>query len=238
LGIAPATNNGAAWKKIPSKSELLPKEKLDIELPPNNANFHTLAASIAADLPIKMENDSPKQQRKLLRQILRFKPLACKAEQMGDKQKTGTVSVERFRLKLGNDWTLPAVVVTGNSVDQTVLFLSDSGFAAESKRIAELATAGTRVIAFDPVLIGQSNPDGRLYQNAQLIATVGERPLGVQTSQILSVAAYFADAYSLDRLNIISNGQRMATAVLCAATLDGEKKRFGTVTRDFPFGLK
>ena len=177
-----------------------------------------------------MDNDCPTQQRKRLKGILRFKPLACRAEQIGEKQQVGTISIERLRMKLGNDWTLPAVVFTGDSVKETTLLLNDAGFASDLKRIAELAKAGTRVIALDPVLIGQAKPSGVLYQNAQLIATVGDRPLGVQTSQILSAAAYFADAYSVDRLNLISNGPRMGTAALCAAALDGDRQRFGTVT--------
>jgi hypothetical protein len=232
LGIAPATNNGQAWKEILSESELLPKEKLNVELPSNNANFHTLAATLAASLPQQSENKSPHQQRKRLKGILRFKTLSCQAEQIDERQQVGTISVERFRLKLGNDWTLPAVVVTGNSVKETVLLLNDAGFASDSKRIAELATAGIRVIAFDPVLIGQAKPDGSLYQNAQLIATVGERPLGVQTSQIISAAAYFADLYSVDRLNLITNGPRMGTAALCTTALEGGKQRFGILTTE------
>ena len=34
----------------------------------------------------------------------------------------------------------------------------------------------------------------------------------------------------MDRLNLISNSPRMETATLCAAALDGEKQRFGTLT--------
>ncbi|MCH2397878.1 MAG: hypothetical protein MK364_02120, partial [Pirellulales bacterium] len=93
--------------------------------------------------------------------------------------------MRRFVLRFGLDWSLPGVVVQGAKADRTVLLLSDGGFASEVARIRALVANGTRVVAVDPLLVGVAQPPGSLYQKAMLIATVGERALGIQASQIV-----------------------------------------------------
>jgi len=224
-------------EEIPSDDEVLSHEALNVALPENNATFHSLAAEAAADLP-KRQSGSAKDRRERLKDILRLPLLAGSAETAGVMEECDGRKIARFRLKIGDEWTIPAVVVEGKEPKRTVLLTADSGFASQAERIKKLTAEGTRVVVIDPVLIGQANPAGGLGKNAMLMSTVGERLLGVQTSQLLAAAKWSVRSLSISRLELHSVGPRSALIALSAAAIDGGETFSETKTEGAAESLK
>ena len=224
-------------KEIPSRGELQTAEALQVAIPANNANFDSLAAQAAVALP-HVGTGSKSQQRKQLGEILRTTFYETGADRFTGPSAVDGLEVRRFVLRFGRDWSLPGVVVQGATVDRAVLLLSDGGFASQATRIRELVESGARVFALDPFLVGVAQPSGSLYQKAMLIATVGERALGIQASQIVASSRFLTRVLVEDQLIIESHGPRCSLAARCAAALDGAVSIDAVHTHDELASLK
>lgn len=207
-------------EEIPSRGELQTAETLQVAIPAENADFDSLAAKAAVALP-RVGTGSKLQQRQQLREILRATRYETGADRFTGPSTVDGLTVRRFVLRFGADWSLPGVVVQGAKVDRSVLLLSDAGFASEAARMRALVESGVQVFALDPLLVGVAQPPGSLYQKAMLIATVGERALGIQASQIVASARFLSRVLVAGRLTIESHGPRCSLAARCAAALDG-----------------
>ena len=129
---------------------------------------------------------------------------------------------------MGKQWTVPAMILEGKQPTRTLLWLSDQPWSEHHEAIEQLLQAKHRIICFDPVFIGHANPPGSLYQNTELISTIGCRPLGIQVAQIQAATRYFADLYKLKRLDVKTTGMRVGIAALCAKALTSSP-RMGTI---------
>ncbi len=227
--------NGDA-AEIPSNDEIKTAEELAVGVPPQNSNFRVLAEEIAQRLPRELPGTAD-ERRKLLKQILRWEDRTLSGEPQGEPMKVGSLTVGRFLLQ-DNDWSLPAVMVAPDGFDETVMLLADNGVAAQAEEIAKLAADGKRVVSFDPALIGAAQPPGPLYRSAQLIATVGARPLGIQSGQILAAVRLANEHLELDGVRVLARGPRTSLAALCAAALDEEGQITTVETAELPETLK
>jgi hypothetical protein len=85
---------------------------------------------------------------------------------------------------------------------------------------AKLVADGKRVLAVDPFYFGESKAPHHDYLFALLVATVGDRSLGIQASQLAAIARW---AQSLDKsgpATILAIGPRSSTIALVAAGLE------------------
>jgi hypothetical protein len=77
------------------------------------------------------------------------------------------------------------------------------------------------VIAIDPFYFGESRLPERDYLFAILAACVGERPLGVQAGQVISIARLLKeDRPAGPRPSLFADGPRTSTIALVAASLE------------------
>ncbi len=219
-----------AFQEPDALDEVLTHQELSVPLPDEIADFHTLAAEAAQGLP-KPLPETVEKQRELLRRILRYQEPATSATRFTGPQPTGDFIVRQLRLKIG-DWELPATLVESDIVRGHVVLLADGGYASQLSRIAELATNGNRVLAIDPLLIGHSTPQqGAKYQNAMLLASVGERPLGIQAAQTVAVSRFLARVFDAESIEIDANGATTSLVARCAAAIDGGTVIASVITR-------
>ena len=101
--------------EIPCDNEIKTKEQLAVELPADNLDFHALALQLSKDLP---RNGGPpadradaekrcKAGRERLREIVRARDWEVEADADGGEE-TGDLKVRYWRLRMGDDWTVPA----------------------------------------------------------------------------------------------------------------------------------
>lgn len=214
-------------KEIPCEKEVKTFDELKVPLPEQNEDFHTLALAISKTLPREpqLPNDRgeaiewQKGRRAALRKIVHAKDYAAHAIQAETEEKDGVKSV-LWKLQMGGDWTVPAVeLVQGEPKGTTILFC-DAGRAAAAADAARLLGAGRRVLAVDPFYFGESRIASRDFLVALLVAAVGERPLGLQASQVAAVARWAVTQYQQGPVHLVAQGPRTSLIALVAAGLE------------------
>jgi dienelactone hydrolase len=231
-------------KEIPSDDEAKKPAELMIDLPVGNRSFNVLALELSERLP---ETPAPPSDRAALekwqanlrtklRDVVRWREFAVKPEPQGSES-AGDVRVTYRRLRIGTDWTVPAVELVRGKPKGTAMLVADEGRGNVAARADELLKAGYRVVAVDPLNVGEAkmiHPGGDAREPkfghddlyAMLLATVGDRLLGLQASQLAAVARW-ASAEFGGPVMLVGVGPRVSLAVLVAAAL--EEKAIGSV---------
>jgi dienelactone hydrolase len=213
--------------EIPCKDEVKTKEDLFVELPDKNANFNTLALALAKDLPrdaalpaaAAAARSWQQAGREKLRQVVHAKEYSAAATQAGSTEKDGVKAVFR-KLKLGDAWTVPVVELTAGAVKGTAILINDAGRKADPVNAERLLKAGYRVLAVDPFYFGESKIEQRDFLFALLVAAVGDRPLGLQASQLAALARWSAAEHKTDAVTVVAVGPRTSAVALVAAALE------------------
>jgi dienelactone hydrolase len=213
--------------EIPCDSELKTREQLQVELPPDNLDFHTLALQLCRDLPrhpdLPTDSSEATRRRKLrrdkLRDLVRFHDYDVEADSH-DVTK-GPLTASRWTLKIGDDWTVPAVELARGEARATAVLIADAGRKSASAVAADLLSSGHRVLAVDPFSLGESRVGHHEDLFALLVSAVGERPLGLQASQLAAIARWARGKYG-EPVTLVAIGPRTSVAALVAAGVEDD----------------
>lgn len=221
-------------KEIPSDAEVKTVPQLEVPVPAKNEDFHTLALALSRSLP--RDPDLPKDKAALpdwqkarraqLREIVRAKDYQVKAIHFAAEEKDG-VKATFWKLSMGAAWTVPAVELVKGSPKLTALLVADGGRASAAGEVERLMGAGYRVVALDPFYFGESRIKARDFLFALLVAGVGDRPLGLQASQVAAAARWSAAEHKTGPVHLVAVGSRSSTFALVAAAL--EDRAIGSV---------
>lgn len=215
-------------KEIDSASEVKNPEELNVDLPPDNLDFHEVALRLMSGLPKQVpppqaEETRAKWQpeaRKQLAAIVKYHVWDAKATDAGAEEIAGA-QVKRWKLRIENEWTLPAVELTKGEAKGTTLILADGGRGAAASQIEKLLADGQRVVVIDPFYLGENKLKTRDYLWGLFVSTVGERPLGVQASQV-AAASRWLKAERGSAVRVVASGPRTSLISLTAAALEPE----------------
>ena len=215
--------------EIESEGELKTAEELTVPLPDDNQDFHTLALRLSRELPRQPQlpeskSDAiewQKSRRSALRSIVRAKQYEVEAIRLGSET-IDDVRATFWRLRLGDAWTLPAVELVSGDAGRTAILINEAGRAAAAADAARLLAAGYRVLAVDPVFIGESRIPGKGILYPLLVAAIGDRPLGLQASQTAAIAGWSMAEFKSPPVLLCARGPQATTAALIAAALEEE----------------
>lgn len=230
-----------AKAEIACPNELKTAAQLDVPLPAPNANFNSLAIGMTQSLPRQPSLPASKETLKTwqeecrarLREIVRLPNYAVEAESVGNNEMDG-LRTNFWKLHLGNHWTLPAVELSRGEPTQTVVLFADAGRKSAAAEVKRLLEAGRRVIAIDLFYFGECRMPARDYLFALLIATVGDRPIGVQAAQVSAVAKWCREQRKLTDVGVAGIGPRSSTIALVAGATD--ESTASTVELTAPLG--
>ncbi|MBM3335843.1 acetylxylan esterase, partial [Candidatus Sumerlaeota bacterium] len=218
---------------LPVENEIRSSAALAISYPPDNANFHTLAADLMRSLPTSKPPASDGKAmdrwregtRKALREVVRSESdLAVDPKPVnvaGFSDVVKGVAGRASALRLGDRWTLPVVVYErkGARTDRTVLTITDRGMADARDIVAEALGRGERAVVLDILFTGDCVPPRGAGHWAQMIGTVGRRPLGIQVSQLRAVAEWIERGQTGKPLRVVTKGRVAGLAALVCAAL-------------------
>jgi hypothetical protein len=226
-------------EEIPSDKEVKTAEELAVELPKDNASFHSLAAELSKKLPAAA--DAPTEaaaaakwrqgRRQALREVVRAHDYAAKATKAGTEEKDG-IQATYWRLRLQQRggtaaWTVPVVELVRGEAKGTTLLVADAGRRGAAGPVEKLLDAGQCVLALDPWYFGESKVEPKDWLWALLVSSVGDRPLGLQASQVAAAARWARDEAGGGPVTLAAVGPRSSTFALVAAAL--EEKAVGRV---------
>ena len=179
--------------EIDVKAELKHPKEVAVPMPERNENFNTLAKELARDLPrdksLPAGDVAHAKKRDLLKRTVKYHAYSVDAKAVS-REETGGVRVIRWLLKLGDEWQVPVLELARAGAKETAIVIHDGGRAAAAADIKKQLDAGVRVLAVDPFYWGESALPSHAYLFALLQGAVGERPLGVQASQVAAVARW------------------------------------------------
>ena len=98
--------------------------------------------------------------------------------------------------------------------------VADAGRASVADEAERLLSDGMRVLAVDPFYFGESKIAQKDYLFALLLATVGDRALGIQASQLAAIARWTQSLGKSGPATIFASGPRSSTIALVAAGLE------------------
>jgi hypothetical protein len=213
--------------EIPSGNEVKSQEQLFVPLPENNTNFHRLALDdmqklpLSSVLPAERSAIGPWQEmgREELKKILRYKPLLAEAETVSKETQEGT-DVLYWKLRLDDKWTVPVVEFSQGTTEATTILLADAGRKSLAAEVDALVKQRHRVLAVDPFYFGEASLGNRDFLYGIMVSTVGDRPLGLQAAQIVSIAEWQRKVRGTHPITIQAHGPRTSLISLCAAAIN------------------
>ncbi len=114
-------------------------------------------------------------------------------------------------------------IATGDGAPASILLL-DEGKANAAQRASDRINRGEQVLVVDLILTGEAQPRRRnasdSHRYAQLLATVGDRPLGIRTSHLLALAKWLKDHHAATEVRVEAHGFRSQVVALLGAALD------------------
>ena len=212
--------------EIPCDKEIKTADELNVELPADNLDMHQIALRLASGLP--QTPAAPKEgpelvawqadARRRLAGVIHYHPWQVNSTKVNEET-SGGLQVTRWKLKIGNEFTVPAIELAPAEAKSTVIVIAEGGRGAAEEKIKKLLDEKNRVVAIDPFYFGESSVKNKGYLFALLISAVGERPLGVQASQVAAAARWFKNQRGQSvRLEAI--GPRTSLIALSAAALE------------------
>ncbi len=214
-------------EEIPCADEVKTKEQLHVELPAGNADFHSLAMGLITNLPRQAElpRDTwaaqrwQQTRRTALHEIVRTRNYQARGESVGTAEQNG-IKAKYWRVQVGGIWTVPVVELSQGEPTNTVLLVSEVGRSNLVDEAARLVGTGQRVLAVDPFYFGESKIKSRDHLYALFVAAVGERPLGIQASQLIGLARWSQGEHQSGPVTLVAVGPRSSVLALVAAALE------------------
>ncbi len=214
-------------KELPTEGEVKKNEDLNVPLPAGNLDFNQLALALAKDLP---RGDThpltpatlgkwQQTQRGFLGGVVHAKHYTVTA-QLAARETTNDLTVTSWRLRMGDAWTVPAIELTKGVPLETVLLVGEGGRKTLATDVDKLLAEGKRVVIVDPFYFGESRIAQKDFLFALLVAAVGDRPLGLQASQLTAAARWLATDRKLGPVTVISIGPRASIFATVAAALE------------------
>ncbi len=213
--------------EIPCEDEVKTNTVLNVDLPDDNAGFNSLAMGLSKDLPKDPKLPTRKnailkwqqEKRAKLAEVVHAKKYNVVAERCGTES-AGETKATFWRLQMQDGWTVPAVELVRGEPKGTCIVFGDEGRRSLAMTIEECLKGGNRVLAIDPFFFGESKIASHDFLFALLVAGVGERPLGIQASQVGAVARWCKSRFPGQAVRMFAAGPRSSTFGLTAAALE------------------
>ncbi len=213
-------------KEIASDSEVKTADELKVSVPADNLNFNTLARKLAASLPRDATIPTAaseltawqERRRTQLRAIVHAHDWDV-ADIPVATAETGPWHETDHWLRIGDRWTVPAIELAPANPRDTVIVLADGGRTKAAEEVTRLLKGRERALAVDVFYFGESKI--RLHDDlfAIALASVGERPLGVESSQLAAIARWVRKRDG-QAPRILAVGPRSSVIALVAAALE------------------
>lgn len=208
-------------EEIECSAEIKSFDELTVKLPDNNETFNSLALKLSKNLPQRAKKSSKESLLKSLKNTMHYKEYQVQGTKT-KQTKSENTTVQFWKLNVGKDWTVPAVEFSRGPSKSTTIVVADAGRKSLATNVEKLLAQGETVLALDPFYFGESKISQRDFLYGLLVAAVGERPLGIQASQITAIARWLREQRNQSSVNVQSKGPRSSLYTLIAAAVEPE----------------
>jgi len=209
FGLPEIKEEPAAGAEIKSAGELA------VGLPPGNLTILGLARQLAAGA----RRGTPDRAR--LAQVIRYREVQARPWMLGNSKNKGLES-QSARVDFSNGLSATAVwfkAIGTEPVRQATIVLHDKGKKECAALVSDRVNRGDAVIAADLLLTGDAVPQHGTAMFSQMLASTGDRPLGIEVAQLLALAQFARTSTGAAVLRLEVTGFRNQAIALIAAAL-------------------
>ncbi len=212
--------------ELPLDTELKSREVLDVPMPMMNQDFQTLALSLAEFLPKTEPRPADESafstwkemEVSRLRNVV--KPFAgTVSAEIVSQNTVNELSMTQWKLVIGGTWSVPVVEFSQGEPTKTAIVICDSGRKSADAHVSRLLQDDYRVLAMDPFNFGECSFTELAYLWSLMVSTVGERPLGIQSGEVLRVTEWARNRYPSEPIIVVTDGPRCSAIGLVSAAL-------------------
>ncbi|PYT23057.1 MAG: hypothetical protein DMG57_33380 [Acidobacteria bacterium] len=210
-------------REVPVDAEINSYDELVVGLPKDNLTILALAKRRAHSLDRKPLGDSVSERRKL-ETLVRYEPVTMKHAWAVANTMNKGAATRSFQFQLSNDLPATGILVAAITAPDTApvtIVLNDAGKKESVNVISDRVNRGEQVLALDLLFHGDASLEkARLPEYTQLLATIGNRPLGIQAAQLVAIAHWLRDRAGARQVRLESAGPRNQIAALTAAAIE------------------
>jgi dienelactone hydrolase len=221
----------AVTEEIPSSTEVKTPEELAVGVPADNLTITGLAKRLAESIvrPAVPSDDKAGStwitaQRDKLREVTRYTPVSVVNAPRISNTKRMAIQTLSYRFDLTNGLSATGVWLKANDAGEdapATIVLNDKGYQAASEAVSRHVNHGEQVLALDLLFNGftrPQTPDPTDWET--LVASAGDRPLGLEVAQLLGVANWLRANDAKKRIQIETDGIRSAVIAAVAAAIE------------------
>jgi hypothetical protein len=197
-------------------------EELTVGLPKDNLTVLGLARQFASQ--VRRTPSTTGDERARLTRVLRYEQVKLDRAWALGNTKQKELETESYRLEFSNGLGATAVwlkTITARPDAPATVVLCDTGRKAARVEVSDRVNRGEQVLALDLIFYGDAAPKSpALFQFAQLVAAVGERPLGLEASQLVAAVRWLQGQRHAGKVRVEARGIRSQMAALSAAVIE------------------
>ena len=205
---------------LPWEDELYTEAELEVGLPPDNATLHSLARQALEQIRRQRLQRPPRHPlaaRRRLSTLLKLPSFATITRRRGGASRSSkNLTVHQHILRLDDTWSLPVTDLAAPGSRGVELIVADGGRRQATALARQALAAGRRALVADIFATGEAHMAPR---HQMLLATAGQRPLGLQVAQLNAVISWARRRFRVDALHLQAQGQVAATVALISAAL-------------------
>lgn len=211
--------------QVRSDAEHHTAAELQVGLPPQNLTILGLAKLLARRIDHGAIPQEPgeraswaHEQREILRETLRYSPVTVKRAWFLSGTRMHGLDTRSYRFDFNNGLSATGVLlekIDGTDSRPLSILLHDSGKAAAAGAAAKRVRRGERVLVADLIFSGDATlPGDRPERNVQVLAAIGERPLGIEAAQLIALQQWLGGTARIE-----TEGPRSQVTALAAGAL-------------------
>lgn len=206
-------------------------DELRVGLPENNLTILGLAQKLGQQIaraPIPSEPSAKAtwigSGRATLKDVVRFKPVhiahlwSVATSKSKDLQTTSYIFQMTNGLGANGVWLRS--ILQSSDAAPVVIVLDDRGKEAAAQAVSDAVNRGEQALALDLMFTGSSWKETEPYEFAQLLDGLGDRPLGMEASQLITVARWAKERAGVSGVRLEAGGIRTQVISLVAAALE------------------
>jgi dienelactone hydrolase len=214
--------------EIPSDDEIRPAEQLAVGLPQQNLTILGLARKLAgqiAQTAISTGSERAlqiKSQREHLKDVIRYAPVSVENAWRTNNSKRLGLETLSYRFDFSNGLSATGIwlkAISAPSDGPVTIVLADEGYKAAAEVVSEHVNRGEQVLALDLLFNGATAPENPADWE-MLVATTGNRPLGLEAAQLLAVAAWLGTNGGGRGISVVTEGIRNQVIAVTSAALE------------------
>src|ERR1035437_7327867 len=179
-----------------------------------------------------------KSERSRLESVVRYKPVTIVRSCLEDNAHHNGIESISYRFAFSNGLSAAGVwmkALTSSDNAPMTIILNDKGKSAAAtevwdhlSEVGNRLSRGEQVLVLDLVFTGDASPNitdafgttGTSWSITQMLDGVGERPLGMETAQLIAVARWAQSQWNAPQIRLESTGMRSQVESLVAAAID------------------